>query len=371
MFMPMLHQIPDETSPSGSGVLDRIDYPTLALRHPAISESKIQVAGSQVAVYGIEEAKKESKPLSVLIVAHGKEDPQKTVKYFAQGILGEVASRDDRLKSHNLIVVTLDQRRQENASDGKQAFDPNALDIYARDGGDDRDTFNMNAREAYAQAGSDGLKGFGRSAQELIDIAQDIESSLNAIKHLIDSFPSTIEGLTVDSWAVTGISLGGFVAWKLLHDDSRIRLGIPIGGLPYESIARRLLYPGTHTLSPSLQKTLAPFVNFSLGEKAYSGKKVLTLHGKEDKIVPYAFGEDDIKLIEKWAEHDIELGGVLASSVQGNVGHVCTMQMVKMTAAWLWQYALVDPEMDDASTLVGSAMEKKKKRGSFLRKILH
>ncbi|WVQ70622.1 hypothetical protein IAR50_000142 [Cryptococcus sp. DSM 104548] len=350
----IFYPIPDELSHTGNRTLDKIDFPTLALGHPAVSETRSQVAGFEVAIYGLKEAELDSKPVAVLVVAHEKESTQKTIKYFSQGILGEIGKMGEKEKLRNLIVVALDQEAQ---GDG---------------------------------AGSTtGQANFGRHAQQLqvsylfpflrtleLTVAQRRyrrrDPSHNDIKILIDSLPAALPGLTIDEWIATGISLGGFVTWKLLHDDPRVRVGIPINGLPYEAISRRLCSDGSPPLPSDLRKALEPFKDPTLGAQAYSGKKILTLHGKEDKIAPFSHGETNIKEIEQWAERDESKGGVLGIDVQESVGHTCTMQMVKKTAIWVWRYGLVDPEADDAVTLVGSAGEKKQKRekrGSFLKKL--
>ena len=71
----------------------------------------------------------------------------------------------------------------------------------------------------------------------------------------------------------------------------------------------------------------------------FGGKKILTIHGAEDRLVPYEQGERDIKRIQGEVE---EGGGVMKVQVLAGLGHVVTVDMVKMTAEWIWKYCLTN-----------------------------
>ncbi|KIR40410.1 hypothetical protein I307_01964 [Cryptococcus deuterogattii 99/473] len=152
---------------------------------------------------------------------------------------------------------------------------------------------------------------------------------------------------TIESFVITGISLGentGHVTWKLLHDDPRVQIGIPIIGLPFESfpvyLRARALSQGLKweppVYPPSLKSFIEPIRNPVEEQQKYGGKKILSMHGKEDRLVPYGKGERDLRQIEKWVEEDKGKGGVCAIDVQDNVGHVCSIQMLKKAVEWTW-----------------------------------
>jgi predicted esterase len=67
------------------------------------------------------------------------------------------------------------------------------------------------------------------------------------------------------------------------------------------------------------------------------GKKILTVHGEKDLIVPIGDGEGDIQAV---LEEVGEKGEVEVWVVDG-LGHVLTPEMVKRTAEWVWKWAMV------------------------------
>lgn len=130
--------------------------------------------------------------------------------------------------------------------------------------------------------------------------------------------------------------------------DPRVQIGIPIIGLPFESfpvyLRARALSQGLKweppVYPPSLKSFIEPVRNPVEEQQKYSGKKILSMHGKEDRLVPYGKGERDLRQIEKWVEEDKSKAGVCAIDVQDNVGHVCSIQMLKKAVEWTWMYAL-------------------------------
>jgi predicted esterase len=65
----------------------------------------------------------------------------------------------------------------------------------------------------------------------------------------------------------------------------------------------------------------------------------LTIHGSEDKLVPYAVGKEDIGQIQQLVENS---EGVMKVQMMEGLGHVVTIDMVKMTAEWVWRYCLTN-----------------------------
>ena len=124
-----------------------------------------------------------------------------------------------------------------------------------------------------------------------------------------------------------------------LTQDPRIRIAIPTIGLPWTAFARYLgaraegmglkyeppLYP------PSLNRVLD--VPFSPGP--YAGKKILSLHGEVDRLVPYAQGKEDLDgIVAAGQPGDVEVW------VQEGAGHVVTEAMIQRAAGWVVKWAV-------------------------------
>ncbi|OWZ39271.1 hypothetical protein J010_04030 [Cryptococcus neoformans] len=308
--------IPDSASPSGGSALHKMDYNMLALNHKEPSLTDLHISGLPIQVYGLHEVKESRRPLAVMIASHGRMNSKKHMKFFAQGILGELSKKNDKERLRDLIVVTFDQRNH-----GDRIVDKNS---------------NLS---------------FDENPKHLIDMAATIEGGCHDVSLIMDFlapilFPNGEK--TVESFVITGISLGGHVTWKLLHDDPRVQIGIPIIGLPFESfpiyLRDRALSQGFKWEPPlypsSLKSFIEPERNPVVEQQKYSGKKILSLHGKEDRLVPYGKGERELRQIEKWVEEDKSQGGVCAIDVQDDVGHVCSIQMLRKAAEWTWIYAL-------------------------------
>jgi len=84
---------------------------------------------------------------------------------------------------------------------------------------------------------------------------------------------------------------------------------------------------------------MVPFFESSRAESRgkFGEKRILTIHGGDDRLVPYDQGEEDIQRIQKEVE---EGDGVMKVQVMPGLGHVVTVDMVKMTAEWIWKYCL-------------------------------
>jgi len=72
-----------------------------------------------------------------------------------------------------------------------------------------------------------------------------------------------------------------------------------------------------------------------LPEGCYRDKKILSIHGEKDTLVPIAQGREDIQAVVDGAEK----GEVVVWEQEG-AGHVVTVEMVKKTAEWIWRWAV-------------------------------
>jgi predicted esterase len=71
----------------------------------------------------------------------------------------------------------------------------------------------------------------------------------------------------------------------------------------------------------------------------FGDKRILSIHGGEDKLVPYSIGQEEIEKIQR----EVESGkGEVKVQIMEGLGHVVTVDMVKMTAEWIWKCCLTN-----------------------------
>ncbi|WVQ93019.1 hypothetical protein IAU59_000082 [Kwoniella sp. CBS 9459] len=291
-------------------VLDKTDYPSLTLGHPEVSVRDVGIVGLHVKVYGLEEIKSSARGVAVLIAAHGRMNSQKNMAPFAQGIIGEIASKPEGKRKRDLIVVTLDQRNH-----GGRIVD-------------------RKANLAYDE-----------NPRHLIDMAAKVCGGFHDVQLIMDFLAAYIFPMgekKIEEFIMTGISLGGHVTWRLLRGEPRIKIGIPIIGLPFESFPK-YMGPRAESLSipfkaPTYPPSLRPLLEGEVDHSSYRGKKILTLHGARDKLVPLDKGLVDIEEVLRVVNGSE--GGKAELWSQDNAGHVCSDEMLRRTADWIWTYGL-------------------------------
>lgn len=141
----------------------------------------------------------------------------------------------------------------------------------------------------------------------------------------------------VVEYMVAGFSMGGHVAWRLLREDDRIRIGVPICSLPSETLGRKLL---NRELPPNSPPSHVPpvverFFNTPSPPGTYAGKCILAIHGGLDAVLPWTLGDD------RWLEIAQEAKAA-ERYVQPDAGHIVSQEMVRRTAEWLWRYGLTE-----------------------------
>ena len=83
---------------------------------------------------------------------------------------------------------------------------------------------------------------------------------------------------------------------------------------------------------PSLNRVLeAP-----IPKDCYIGKKILSIHGEVDPVVPYSGGEAEIKNVIDSVGPD----GACEIIIQPGVGHEKTQYMVRRLAEWIYRWAV-------------------------------
>ncbi|OCF56102.1 hypothetical protein L486_06043 [Kwoniella mangroviensis CBS 10435] len=298
-----------------SNVIHKTDEPSLTFGHPDSSVTELNIVGLHLRVYGLKELEGSDRPLAVLIAAHGRTNSQKNMITFSQGILGEVYAKPKEERKRDLLIVTLDQRNHGNRITDRKA--------------------NL---------------AYDENPRHLIDMAAKVDSLLSDggaqdIQLIIDFLAAYLFPMgekKVEEWIVSGISLGGHVAWRLLREEPRIRIGIPIIGLPFESFPK-YMGPRAESLNipfepPTYPPSLVPVLEGDVDHSNYKGKKILTIHGGHDKLVPLEKGLKDIEKILD-AVNDSE-GGKADIYVDDKTGHAVSKEMVWKTAEWVWEYGL-------------------------------
>jgi hypothetical protein len=164
----------------------------------------------------------------------------------------------------------------------------------------------------------------------------------------------------IDEFMISGVSLGGeqplltgenecftnplgHVNWRLLKNDKRVRVAVPIIAVPADSLGN------VHTARFAADKTLGTdnmyypratreFYEGKSAPGTYRGKKILALHGGIDSVVPPAFGQKD------WDTVIVpECGpGNAVQWIQPGRGHICTPEMVEKAAEWFYRWGVAD-----------------------------
>ncbi|ORY33053.1 hypothetical protein BCR39DRAFT_520946 [Naematelia encephala] len=294
------------------------DYASLNMGHPATSCRLVLLAGFQVKVYGLDEIRSSDLPIACIIATHGRLSNQKRMSNFVYGLLGHIGQiSQGKKKKRDVIVVTLDQRNH-----GDRLVDGNA---------------NL---------------AYDKNPQHLFDMASSIVGGCQDVSMIIDFlacylFPNGER--VIDEWVATGVSLGGHVVWRLLHHEPRIKHAIPILGVPLEAFTRlmgtRATSQGLEFAPPLYPPSLRPLLEVPIPEGCYSGKKILSIHGGSDPVVPFELGRDDIMRVKE------EFGGQLELFVQDGIGHAVTFEMLQKTAEWVWLWALSANKPSTASQL--------------------
>lgn len=131
----------------------------------------------------------------------------------------------------------------------------------------------------------------------------------------------------------------GHVAWRLLRDDLRVRVGVPIVSVPPERLGTLLTIASKvdgslGTPEKPYPETLRKLYEHPTPQGAYTGKKILCLYGEVDAMVPFGLGAAALKKIMEEYPGDVRFWR------QKDRGHVCTPEMVQLTAEWFWRWGL-------------------------------
>lgn len=128
------------------------------------------------------------------------------------------------------------------------------------------------------------------------------------VSYIIDlfntyAFPN--DERAVDSWTITGRSLGGHATWHVLAFEPRVKIGISFSGAPdYQKLIIDHTKKDNRPLAPpfvpgSLMALLnrtnpaqLPFTSHNPKRNPFWGKKVLSCHCAADPVVPFEYSRD-------------------------------------------------------------------------------
>ncbi|ORX39252.1 Alpha/Beta hydrolase protein [Kockovaella imperatae] len=284
------------------------DKTHLRLGHAEYSIKDLFLMGLQTKVFGLEEIKDSELPVAVVLVLHGRTDNQKGMADYTHGLLGEIERLSKgKQKERDIIAVTMDQRNHGTRLKEKI---PNL--------------------------------SYDKNPNHLIDMTACILGGSQDVSFVISMLPSYLfpnGDRKITEWVVAGHSLGGNVTWRVLRDDPRVNVAIPIQGLPLEChlpyLKARALGMNLAFEPPLCPPTLLPILESPVSDSAYWGKKILTIHGGADDVVPYAVGKEIITGMQKKAQPgDVEI--VILPGIE----HTVTPEMVQHSAAWVYKWAI-------------------------------
>ncbi|GMK56131.1 hypothetical protein CspeluHIS016_0211870 [Cutaneotrichosporon spelunceum] len=287
-----------------------MDYPALDLGHTHASCRTLHLVDLDVHVWGLEEITGSELEVGVVIVSHGRCNKARDMEPFARGMLGEVArlaSENGRRRTRDLLVVTLDHR-------------------------------NHGERIRHKRANL----AYDKNPQHFVDMAATVYGSCqdhDFVIRFLEPYLWPNGERKIVEWMATGISLGGNSVWRMLREDPRIRIAAPIIGLPFESfgtyLGARAVQMGLSWGPPTYPDSLVPLITARAAPDAYKNKKILTLHGAQDELVPYRHGRAKIAEIQ-----DAAPAGDVEVFVQEGKGHVCTPEMLRAASEWFWRWGL-------------------------------
>ncbi|KAF8322596.1 hypothetical protein DL93DRAFT_2071445 [Clavulina sp. PMI_390] len=267
-------------------------------------------------------------PLAALILLHGRLGSKADLHPIAEKILsyahdrsfpnGSPSQRETTTTTfagRELIVVTLDHRNH-----GARTVDP----------------FSNQSWSTRPEK---------HNPRHAIDMYAIQTGSAHDVSYLIDALPDYLfpnGERTIDTWAMSGVSLGGHSTWHCLKEDPRIKIGVPIiGGSASASphFNRNTTLPGKYDPTSPTDRAANPFL----------GKHVLVLSGGKDKLVPYTFSRAFVDSLVTGED------GSKDAWVQPEAGHELTDAMLERLCAFIWEKALCAPlviGLQDSPSLV-------------------
>ncbi|KAL1411867.1 hypothetical protein Q8F55_002844 [Vanrija albida] len=309
---PVLPAIPSNKSQDPAHVMD---FPTLNLGYEPCSKKEMNMVDLDINVFGLDEIVGSTKPIAVVIVSHGWANKAAQMENFASGMFHEIRRLGAEGKARvtrDVIIVTLDQRNH-----GKRRLKKDQL------------SYKNNPLRLTAMATT--LKGGAQDHQLIMAYLEDYLFP-HGERHIAE-------------YMATGVSLGGHLLWRLMKEDPRIRVAVPIISCPPDSLVlvHTAHWRANGTLGTNAMyypKHVREFYEDSTPDGVWVGRKILALHGDLDQVVPPVFSE------ASWPKVVAEAGRDSTEQViQPGVGHICTPEMVRRASEWFYRWgACADAE---------------------------
>lgn len=320
---------------------------------PTVSSQTFTIAGILVTVHGLAELPPHVPSVAALWLLHPRLQKRET--------MASIAAQ---------VVSTWNKR----IADGRAGKNPSGLIAVAFD------QRNHGSREVDKLHNEAWRSGNPRHAQDMFSCYHGTATDTSHLMDHLESYIFTSEhGPKITQNFALGISLGGHATWHCLLSEPRITAGVVGIGCPdytrlmtdrarlskretytqssppgskflgsadfpqalQDAIAQYdpagLLLPGAFNPAgpdaPLQKATLARF-KILLRERL-SGKHILNLSGKADKLVPYAAGEPFLKVFKQALDEDTTLNITFEDILFDGVGHAFPKGMADKATDWL------------------------------------
>lgn len=123
----------------------------------------------------------------------------------------------------------------------------------------------------------------------------------------------------------------------MVRDDPRVRVVVPVNTTPSPSLPRiwsqnEQLYREHPPLLPAATRK---WFFDQPPASVYRGKKILSLHGAEDNVVPFKISEESFPPIQAACPP-----GDVEKWIQPGAGHLCSPEMVQRGAEWFYRWGV-------------------------------
>jgi hypothetical protein len=163
------------------------------------------------------------------------------------------------------------------------------------------------------------------------------QADYSLVMNMLSSYLWPLDERRIAEWLFAGVSLGGHMVWRLLREDPRVRVGVPIASVPPETLAMFITGSGSEYDIP-VEGTAAAVRDYFSTQTLpsdFTGKHILSLHGGADPIMGLNRMQDTLTRIGAYADH-------FEIYAEPGIGHQVTPEMVRRTAAWFWRFGMCE-----------------------------
>lgn len=161
-------------------------------------------------------------------------------------------------------------------------------------------------------------------AQDMHSIQMGTASDVSLTIDYLETFLYPKGDHTLTQFLCAGISLGGHSTWLVLSHEPRVQAGCPIIGCPdfLTLVTGRAEALGGMTKEMMPDSLRATIKRLDPKTANMSGKRILILSGKKDKLVPFDKGAAFVEELKAVA-------GSVQVEIYDGVGHRCTEAMIE------------------------------------------